>query len=94
MNKTQFVEAVAKKAKINKKAAETAVRATLDVISDVLRKNDRVVLPGFGTFGCSNRKARTGRNPSTGETIKIPARRVARFKAGTKLRDSIAKTKR
>jgi DNA-binding protein HU-beta len=94
MNKTQFVEAVAKKANISKKAAETAVRATLDVISDVLRKNDRVVLPGFGTFGCSNRKARTGRNPSTGESIKIPARRVARFKAGAKLRSSIAKAKR
>jgi DNA-binding protein HU-beta len=94
MNKSQFVEAVAKKANISKKEAQTAVRATLDVISDVLRKNDRVVLPGFGTFGCSNRKARTGRNPSTGEMIKIPARRVARFKAGSKLRESIAKTKR
>ena len=94
MNKSQFVEAVAKKANISKKEAQTAVRATLDVISDVLRKNDRVVLPGFGTFGCSTRKARTGRNPSTGESIKIPARRVARFKAGAGLRSSIAKTKR
>ena len=80
MNKADLIEAVAKKAKLSKKDAAGAVSAMLDAIQGNVKKG--VLLVGFGSFSTSRRKARTGRNPQTGEAIKIKARTVVRFKAG------------
>lgn len=89
MNKTDFIERIAEDAGISKTDAGNALNAVLDNIVVTLKNGDRVVLPGFGTFETSNRAARTGRNPQTGEVIQIEAARVAKFKAGKALRDAI-----
>ena len=80
MNKAQLIEAVAKNANLSKKDASNAVNATIDAIKKNVKKG--VTLIGFGTFKVVKRKARTGRNPRTGEKIKIKAKDVAKFKAG------------
>jgi DNA-binding protein HU-beta len=80
MNKGELIDAVAKKVGLSKKDATEAVNATLDAIQANVKKG--VLLVGFGSFGISKRKARTGRNPQTGEAIKIKARNVVKFKAG------------
>ena len=89
MNKTQFVEAVAQKAGMNKKEAEAAVNAMTAVVADALKAGEKVQLVGFGTFEVKARAARTGRNPKTGEAITIAASKNPSFSAGKALKDSI-----
>ena len=89
MNKTELVEMVAKKAGMTKKDSENAVAAVLDGITDTMVKGEKVQLVGFGTFEVRERKEREGRNPSTGEAIKIAAQKVPAFKPGKALKDQI-----
>jgi DNA-binding protein HU-beta len=89
MNKKELVESIADAAEINKAAAEKALDGTLMAIAETLKKGEAVTLVGFGTFSVAKREARQGRNPKTGDTIKIPAKNVARFKAGSKLSETV-----
>jgi DNA-binding protein HU-beta len=89
MTKGEMVAKVAKDAKISKAAAGRAVNGAIDAIVKALKKGDRLILPGFGSFSIAKRKARTGRNPQTGKPIKIAAKKVAKFKAGAALSKSI-----
>jgi len=89
MNKTELIEAVAKDAGLSKRQAGEALNSTLGTIQKTLKSGKKVTLPGFGTFLTSKRAARIGRNPQTGASIKISARRVARFKAGKTLADAV-----
>lgn len=88
MNKAQLVEEVAK-VTCSKKEAVAAVDAVFDSIQKSLKKGNAVTLVGFGTFGVAKRKARKGRNPQTGEAIKIAAKKVPTFKAGKGLKDAV-----
>lgn len=90
MNKQGLVNAVASAASLKKSHAEGAVDAVLDCISRSLKKGNDVRLVGFGTFRVAQRAASEGRNPRTGETIQIAARRVPRFRAGKELKDAVA----
>ena len=85
MNKTEFIAAVAEKAGLTKADAQRAVNAFTEVVKETMEKGDRLPLVGFGTFSVSQRKAREGKNPRTGETIKIAARKVVLFKPGANL---------
>ena len=85
MNKAQLIEAMASKAGLTKAAAKEALDAFTEVVTKALKKGDKVALVGFGTFSVAQRSARTGRNPRTGETIKIKARKVSKFKPGSEL---------
>ena len=87
MNKTELIAEIAEKAGLSKKDSEAAVKAFEDAVSESLKKGDKVQLVGFGTFEVSERPARTGRNPQTGETIEIAASRTPKFKAGKALKD-------
>lgn len=89
MNKTELVAAVAEQAELSKKDAEKALKAFSNVVAEELKKGGKVQLVGFGTFEVSERAARTGRNPQTGETIQIAASKTPKFKAGKALRDYI-----
>ena len=89
MNKKELVESIAEAAAINKATAEKALNGTLMAITEALKKGDTVTLVGFGTFSASRRQPREGRNPKTGDTIKIPAKNLARFKAGSKLSEAL-----
>ncbi len=89
MNKTELTVAMAEQAGISKKDAEKALKAFTDVVADELKKGGKVQLVGFGTFEVSERAAREGRNPQTKETIKIPASKAPRFKAGKALKDMV-----
>lgn len=89
MKKVELVEAIAAKVGMTKAEANRALDATVEAIAEALEKGDRVPLVGFGTFGTSKRGARTARNPRTGETIKIPARKAVTFKAGTALKNRV-----
>jgi DNA-binding protein HU-beta len=89
MNKGDLVNEVAKVV-CTKKEAQAAVECVLDSITKTLKKKGEVVLAGFGSFKVSKRKARTGRNPRTGEEIKIKAKNVPKFSAGKALRDAVA----
>jgi len=89
MNKQDLVEAVAQKLGTSKAGGGRAVNAVLCGISKGVKKDKSVQLIGFGTFSVKKRKARTGRNPQTGETIKIKASRTVGFKAGKKLKNSV-----
>lgn len=91
MNKTELIAAVAEQAEISKKDAEKFVKAFADVVTDALIKGDKVQLVGFGTFEVSERAEREGRNPSSGETIKIAASKSPKFKAGKALKDAVNK---
>ena len=91
MNKTELIAAVAAKAGIEKKAADKAVNATIDAITDGLVKDGKVQLIGFGTFEVRKRKAKTARNPQTGEAVKVKATKVPVFKAGAGLKEKAAK---
>lgn len=82
MNKNELVNAVADKCGISKSDVSRTVDATLEAITDALKKNDDVRLVGFGSFSVTHRSASEGRNPRTGEPIKIPARKQIKFKAG------------
>ncbi len=85
MNKASLIEKIAKDAGITKVAAATAVDSLIHGVTTSLKKNQKVTLVGFGTWGVSKRKARIGRNPQTGEAIKIKAKKAVRFKAGKAL---------
>ena len=89
MNKTELVAAIAEKAGTSKKDAEKVVNATFNVISESMAKGDKISLVGFGTFEVRERAAREGKNPQTGEKIKIAACKVPAFKAGKALKDSV-----
>ncbi len=89
MNKTEFAAAVAEKTGLSKKDAEAAVKAFIDVVAEELKAGEKVQLVGFGTFEVSERSARQGRNPQTGETIEIAASRTPKFKAGKALKDLV-----
>ncbi len=89
MNKGDLVEAIAMGAGLSKSQAEKALNTTIDSISGTLAKGNSVSLIGFGTFSVSHRGARKGKNPRTGESIKIAARKVAKFKAGKGLSDIV-----
>ena len=89
MNKAELVSAVAEKVGITKKVTEEVMDAMLDTICEVLSKNDKVFISGFGTFEVRDRIARAGRNPRTGEDIVIPGQKSAAFKAGKMLKDSV-----
>ena len=89
MNKGDLIDSVATQSGLTKTDAAKAVDAVLDAITGSLMQGSKVTLPGFGTFSTSKRAARTGRNPSTGETIKIKAKTVAKFKPGSKLTDAV-----
>ena len=91
MNKSELIAAVAKQADLTKKDAEAAVNAVTDAITDALKAGDKVQLVGFGTFETRARAARTGKNPRTGEAIKIAASKVPAFKAGKALKDTVNK---
>ncbi len=90
MNKAQLVEAVASKAELSKAAARRAVDAVFSAISEALSNGENVQLVGFGTFTVTERKARKGRNPRTGEVITIPARKVVRFRPGKQLQEMVS----
>lgn len=89
MNKTELIAAVAEKAEISKKDAEKVLKAFTDVVSDELALGEKVQLVGFGTFEVSERAAREGRNPKTGETMMIEASKTPKFKAGKALKDYV-----
>ena len=89
MNKTEFVAAIADKADLSKKDAEAVVKAFTETVETELKKGGKVQLVGFGTFEVAKRNARTGRNPRTGETMKIAASKTPRFKAGKAFKDAI-----
>ena len=91
MNKTELVAAMADAAEISKKDAEKALKAFTDVVADELKKGGKVQLVGFGTFEVSERAAREGRNPQTGEAMKIAASKSPKFKAGKALKDMMNK---
>ena len=87
MNKVELVNKVAEKSGLKKKDVEVAVNSILDSISEALAEGEKVQLIGFGTFETRKRKARSGRNPQTGEPISIPESSVPAFKPGNKLKD-------
>jgi len=93
MNKTDLINKMAESAKITKTQAGAALDAMTNAVTTTLKKGDKVTLIGFGTFSVSKRSARTGRNPRTGEDIKISAKKVARFKPGKSLSDTVASGK-
>ena len=89
MTKAELIASIGKEAKISKASAEKALNAFASSVTKALKKGDKLTLTGFGTFSVAKRKARMGRNPQTGKEIKIPATRVAKFKAGNLLKSSI-----
>lgn len=93
MNKAELIDYVAENAGITKTQANSAMDAFTAAVTSALQGGDRVTLVGFGTFSVSDRSERNGRNPQTGEVIKIEARRVPKFKAGKELTDKIAEKK-
>ena len=89
MNKTELVAAIADKAEISKKDSEKALKAFVDVVTEELKKGHKIQLVGFGTFEVSERAAREGRNPQSGEVMKIAASKAPKFKAGKALKDML-----
>ena len=89
MNRTELVAAMAEKTQLSKKDAEAALKAFIDVVSEEMKKGEKVQLVGFGTFEVSERAAREGRNPQTGETMTIAASKTPKFKAGQALKDMV-----
>ena len=89
MNKTEFIAAIAEEAGLSKTDAAKAVKAFTDVVVEEMKKGEKIQLVGFGTFEVAERAARTGKNPQTGEAIKIPASKAPKFKAGKALKDVV-----
>lgn len=89
MNKAELVAAIAEKTELSKKDSEKALKAFIDVVTEELKKGEKVQLVGFGTFETSKRAAREGRNPQTGETMTIAASKAPKFKAGKALKDMV-----
>ena len=91
MNKAELVEVLAKTTKLSKRENEEVLNAFVDAVTKDLKKGGKVQLVGFGTFEVGKRAARTGRNPQTGEEIKIKASKAPKFKAGKALKDAVNK---
>jgi DNA-binding protein HU-beta len=91
MNKAELIDAIASEAKISKADAGRAVDGFVNATTKALKKGDRVALVGFGSFSVAKRNARTGRNPQTGKSIQIKAKKVAKFKAGAELAKAVNK---
>jgi len=89
MNKSELVDQIAKTAEVTKAEAERTLSALIETVTNALKAGDDVALVGFGTFKISDRAARTGRNPRTGETIQIAAAKVPKFSAGKALKDAV-----
>ncbi len=89
MNKAELVAAMAENAGLSKKDSEKALAAFVSVVTDELKKGEKVQLVGFGTFEVAQRPERTGRNPQTKKAIKIPASKAPKFKAGKALKDTV-----
>lgn len=89
MNKTELVTAIADNAGLSKKDSEKALKAFIDVVTDELKKGEKIQLVGFGTFEVIERAAREGRNPLTGEKMQIKASKAPKFKAGKALKDAV-----
>jgi DNA-binding protein HU-beta len=94
MNKTELVEKIADDAGVEKKVAEQALKAALNAITDAVAAGEKVTLPGFGTFERRERAAREGRNPQTGETLKIAKAKVPAFKAGATFKSYVGMSKK
>jgi len=89
MNKSELVDSIAEKSGLNKSQAAEALNAMMESIGEALEAGDTISLVGFGTFTVKDRKARTGRNPKTGEELSIPASKVPSFKAGKNLKERL-----
>ena len=89
MTKAELIASIGKEAKISKASAEKALNAFTSTVTKAMKKGDKLTLTGFGTFSVARRRARAGRNPQTGKEIKIPATRVAKFKAGSLLKHAV-----
>ena len=89
MNKTELVAAMTEKAELSKKDAESALKAFVDVVTDELKKGEKVQLVGFGSFEVAERAAREGINPLTKQPMSIPASKAPKFKAGRGLKDAV-----
>jgi DNA-binding protein HU-beta len=89
MTKAELIASIGKEAKISKASAEKALNAFTSTVTKAMKKGDKLTLTGFGTFSVARRRARAGRNPQTGKEIKIPATRVAKFKAGSLLKNAV-----
>lgn len=85
MNKTQLIDAIAEKSGLTKADSKKALEAFVATVGEALHKDEKVALVGFGSFSVSERSARTGRNPQTGKTIEIAAKKVVKFRAGAEL---------
>ncbi|MGP8214359.1 MAG: HU family DNA-binding protein [Bacteroidia bacterium] len=89
MNKAELIDAISGEAKITKADAQRAVDGLIDATTKALKKGEKLTLVGFGSFSVAKRAARTGRNPQTGATIKIAAKKVVKFKAGAELASKV-----
>ena len=89
MTKAELITRIAREVKISKASAEKAINALTNSVTKALKKGDKLTLTGFGTFSLAKRRARKGRNPRTGKEINIPANKVARFKAGKRLKSAV-----
>ena len=89
MNKTELIAAIAEKTELSRKDAEKALKAFTEVVEEELKKGEKIQLVGFGTFEVSERAAREGRNPQTGETMTLAACKAPKFKAGKALKDAV-----
>lgn len=89
MTKAELIEKMAQRAKISKRAAGIALNTFVEATTTALKSGDKVALVGFGTFSVSKRKARTARNPRTGEAIEVPAKMAPKFKAGRDLKNAV-----
>ncbi len=91
MTKQDLIEAMAAKSGLTKADSSRALEAFMSTVAETLQKGEKITLTGFGTFGTSRREARDGRNPRTGEVVKIAARNSVSFKAGSKLKEAVNK---
>lgn len=89
MNKTELIDKVAKESALSKSTAEQVLNNVFSAIAEAMKTGDKVTLVGFGTFSITERAAREGRNPKSGEIITIPAKKVVKFKAGSKLTETV-----
>ena len=89
MNKTELIEAVAEATSVSKADTERVLNSLIDTVEGTVRKGEKVTIPGFGSFSVSDRKARTGRNPQTGEALKIAASRAPKFTAGSAFKAAV-----
>jgi DNA-binding protein HU-beta len=89
MNKTELIDRIAESADISKRSAGDALQGFMQAVTETLEKGEKLSLIGFGTFSVSERSARTCRNPQTGKSMKIPAKKIVKFKVGSKLAEAV-----